>query len=79
LKNADDASTLESGDIVVTDQNAKALSQAPQPKGKQLPKGVAAQQDANALGATSGASPAGASTSGSGGVRTVGPPFVAGH
>ena len=35
LKGADDASTLESGDIVVTDQNAKALSQpaTPAPKG----------------------------------------------
>ncbi len=33
LKNADDSSTLESGDIVVTDQNAKALSQ-PKPSGK---------------------------------------------
>ena len=31
LKNADDSSTLESGDIVVTDQNAKALSQLPKP------------------------------------------------
>ena len=30
LKNADDSTTLESGDIVVTDQKAKALSQAPQ-------------------------------------------------
>ena len=29
LKNADDISTLESGDIVVTDQKAKALSRAP--------------------------------------------------
>ena len=34
LKNADDSSTLESGDIVVTDQNAKALSQPPKPGGK---------------------------------------------
>ena len=36
LKGADDASTLESGDIVVTDQTAKQLSQpapAPAPKG----------------------------------------------
>ncbi|MBV8778938.1 MAG: DUF2865 domain-containing protein [Alphaproteobacteria bacterium] len=31
LKNADDATTLESGDIVVTDEKAKQLSQAPQP------------------------------------------------
>ncbi len=34
LKNADDSSTLESGDIVVTDQNARALSQPPKPAGK---------------------------------------------
>jgi Protein of unknown function (DUF2865) len=79
LKNTDDASTLESGDIVVTDQNAKALSQAPQPKGKQPPKGAAAQRDVNAapsVPATADASPSGsapATTS----VRTVGPPFVA--
>jgi hypothetical protein len=30
LKNADDSSTIQSGDIVVTDQKAKALSQPPQ-------------------------------------------------
>src|SRR5580704_8624514 len=30
LKNADDSTTLESGDIVVTDQNAKSLSELPQ-------------------------------------------------
>src|SRR3974390_3272066 len=33
LKNADDSSTLESGDIVVTDQHAKTLSH-PKPSGK---------------------------------------------
>ena len=42
LKNADDASTLEAGDIVVTDQNSKTLSQAPQPKAKPPPKGAPA-------------------------------------
>ena len=80
LKNADDATTLEAGDIVVTDQNAKALSQAPQPKGKQPLKVAPGQKDASALPPT-GASPAtaDASASGTGGVRTVGPPFVAGH
>ncbi len=82
LKNADDASTLEAGDIVVTDQNSKTLSQAPQPKIKPQLKGGAAVQDANAAPATSSAAPAtadaGASGAGSG-VRTVGPPFVAGH
>jgi hypothetical protein len=81
LKNADDASTLEAGDIVVTDQNSKALSQAPQQKVKQQPKNAASQKDASAVPATPNPAPAtaDASTSNSGGVRTVGPPFVAGH
>jgi hypothetical protein len=82
LKNADDASTLEAGDIVVTDQNSKALSQAPQPKVKQQPKNAAGQRDANAVPATANPAPATADASASssaGGVRTVGPPFVAGH
>jgi uncharacterized protein DUF2865 len=81
LKNADDASTLEAGDIVVTDQNSKALSQAPQQKVKQQPKNAAGQKDANAVPATANAAPATADASApsAGGVRTVGPPFVAGH
>jgi hypothetical protein len=72
LKNADDSTTLESGDIVVTDQNAKALSQAPQPK---PPKGGASQPDAKT------APPANAADSNSAkrSVRTVGPPFVSGQ
>jgi len=93
LKNADDSTTLESGDIVVTDQNAKTLSQAPQPKGATtkppLRPGVTGQ-DANAAAAapstTSAAQDASASASASasdpskrGSVRTVGPPFVAAH
>jgi hypothetical protein len=85
LKNADDSSTLESGDIVVTDQNAKALSQAPQPpqpKSKQPAKGAAVQVGGTA---TPSASPATADASmlatapSASGVRTVGPPFVAEH
>jgi cell division septation protein DedD len=83
LKNADDSSTLESGDIIVTDQNAKALSQAPQPqqKGKQGGKGAAAQQDPGAAPAQPAPQPPAADTSASGsnGVRVVGPPFVAGR
>jgi hypothetical protein len=79
LKNADDASTLEAGDIVVTDQNAKALSQAPQPKGKQPPKGGAGQPDPNATSAAPSATSATPEASASGSVRTVGPPFVAAH
>jgi cell division septation protein DedD len=83
LKNADDSSTLESGDIIVTDQNAKTLSQAPQPqqKGKQGPKGAAAQPDASAAPVQPAPAPAAAdaNASGTNGVRVVGPPFVAGR
>jgi hypothetical protein len=91
LKNADDATTLERGDIVVTEQNAKALSQPPAPKGtagKPAAKTGAApatQPDASVVPAapdSSGAAtdPA-ASTQDSANraVRTVGPPFVAAH
>ncbi len=76
LKNADDSTTLESGDIVVTDQKAKALSQAPQPKPG---KGGAMQPDAKATPATPAAPSANAAdtnTSKRSPVRTVGPPFV---
>jgi hypothetical protein len=73
LKNADDSSTLENGDIVVTDQNAKALSQAPKQPGKQ-PAAAAAQAGASppanaAAGASSPDKPKGP-------VRVVGPPFL---
>lgn len=75
LKNADDSSTLESGDIVVTDQNAKALSQPPKPTGKQT---------ATALPPASGGAAALSASTGSGTpvekpkgpVRVVGPPFL---
>jgi Protein of unknown function (DUF2865) len=43
LKNADDATTLETGDIVVTDQTAKALSQPPKQPGKPAVSAVAVQ------------------------------------
>jgi hypothetical protein len=75
LKNADDSTTLESGDIIVTDQAAKAMSQAPQARpGK-----------ATAIPASSGGTPPAAApvastpvaTAPKGKVRTVGPPFVA--
>jgi hypothetical protein len=84
LKNADDATTLESGDIVVTDEKAKALSQAPQ--GKPV-KGGATPTDAKANSATPPDAKAGSTTpiantadgdSRKRPVRTVGPPFVAG-
>jgi len=81
LKNADDSSTLESGDIVVTDQNAKALSQ-PKPSGK--PGASMPQPGAAANSAAAGrASPAATTTTsavatdnGKRTVRTVGPPFL---
>jgi hypothetical protein len=72
LKNADDSTTLESDDIVVTDQNAKALSQAPKPSGKTA---TAAASQA----APSTAKPA-VSASGADAkkqpIRVIGPPFV---
>jgi hypothetical protein len=78
LKNADDSSTLESGDIVVTDQNAKALSQ---PKLPGKPAAATTQPGANS--ATATATPTATPTTSTVGtdngkrtVRTVGPPFL---
>jgi hypothetical protein len=79
LKGADDASTLEAGDIVVTDQNAKALSQPPPPKG--VKPGKPGAKDASATppaGPTADATPAPPDTP-KGSVRSVGQPFVAPH
>ena len=79
LKNADDSSTLESGDIVVTDQNAKALSQ-PKPSGK--PGASMPQLGANSAAAGTASPTATTTTStvapdnGKRTVRTVGPPFL---
>jgi hypothetical protein len=80
LKNADDSSTLESGDIVVTDQNAKALSQ---PKLSGKPQASAPPAAANSSAAVpANASPAAAASStattdgGKRAVRVVGPPFL---
>jgi hypothetical protein len=71
LRDADDSSTLQGGDIVVTDQNAKTLSQAPQPK----PVKGAAQPAATPVAAAPTSAPA-ANPSTKRSVRTVGPPFV---
>jgi hypothetical protein len=79
LKNADDSSTLESGDIVVTDQNAKALSQ-PKPSGKPATSTPQAGAGANsAIATTAGPAATASSAGGDSGkrtVRTVGPPFL---
>src|SRR5215469_5058866 len=80
LKNADDSSTLESGDIVVTDQNAKALSQ---PKLSGKPAALTSQPAANSSAAApvparpaTTASSSGGGDSGKRTVRVVGPPFL---
>ncbi len=70
LKDADDSSTLESGDIVVNDQTAKTLSQAPQPKGARPGAGTPGPN------ATPAPAPANTANGGKTQVRTVGPPFV---
>jgi hypothetical protein len=79
LKNADDSSTLESGDIVVTDQNAKALSQ-PKPSGKPAPSTPLATATSSAVApATPSHAATGSSASADSGKRTVrivGPPFL---
>jgi hypothetical protein len=69
LKNADDSSTIANGDIVVTDQNAKALSQAPK---SAVAPAASAGSHVPSANATSGA-PA---TDGKRAVRVVGPPYL---
>ena len=77
LKNADDPTTLESGDIVVTNQNAKALSQPKQP-GKPTSATAPTQPGTVVAPPATPASPmASAGTDASKrSVRTVGPPFL---
>jgi hypothetical protein len=78
LKGADDSSTVESGDIVVTDQNAKALSQPPAPKGAKPGKPTSTSAMPTPGGAPAAAD-TGANTDAPKVVRSVGPPFVAAH
>ena len=79
LKNADDSSTLESGDIVVTDQNARALSQ-PKPSGKPGPSTPQGGRGTNpAAPVTAGGATKTSSSDTDNGKRTVrivGPPFL---
>jgi hypothetical protein len=71
LKNADDATTLESGDIIVNDHNAKMLSQPP---GK--PAAISAAVKPAAL-TSMPTTPAATDTTGPAKpVRVVGPPFL---
>jgi hypothetical protein len=77
LKHLDD-NTLERGDIVVSEEQAKLLSQPADTRGKGAPKGKAAQPKGGATPAAS--APAKAPASQSNGskrqVRTIGPPFI---
>ena len=81
LKHLDD-NTLERGDIVVTEEQAKLLSQPADTRGKAAPKGTGAQQSkGGAPTATPAASkpakaPANQSQGGKPQVRTIGPPFI---
>jgi hypothetical protein len=75
LKNADDSSTLANGDIVVTDQNAKALSQ-PKPQGKPTTSGAAAQPGTGANPPATSATSSATNEAAKRTVRTVGPPFL---
>jgi Protein of unknown function (DUF2865) len=81
LKGADDSSTLERGDIVVNEQNAKALSQPPAPRGAPgKPGGTPAAAAGEGTSTAAAQPPANAPTdSSSQGVRVVGPPFIASH
>jgi hypothetical protein len=76
LHNADDSSTLENGDIVVTDQNEKALTQVPQTAATKA-QSPAAQTDANGAAAANDDSGGSVVTDPKGRkVRVVGPPFL---
>jgi uncharacterized protein DUF2865 len=72
--------TLEQGDIVVTEEQAKALSQPPDQRGKAAPaqKGKAAQPKGAAAPAETPAAsqPKPKNADGKPSVRTVGPPFL---
>jgi hypothetical protein len=76
LKHLED-STIEQGDIVVTEEQAKALSQPADPRGKAAPKGKGAQPKSAAPAETPAASqPKPKNADGKPSVRTVGPPFL---
>jgi hypothetical protein len=79
LRNADDSTTLESGDIVVTDKNAKLLSQIPA-SGKPPVRGAAPAPAATpAPPASNGAANPVIIDSKNRKVRVVGPTFISQH
>jgi hypothetical protein len=76
LRNTDDASTLESSDIVVTEKNAKALSQIP--GAKPAPNGVVQPNNNSTAKPSSGTASTPVDPT-KRKVRVVGPPFVSGQ
>ena len=74
LRNADDSSTLESGDIVVTDQNEKTLTRIP--GAAKPPATAAAKPAATAAPQGSGSDNAVVTDPKNRKVRVVGPPFL---
>ncbi|HUO00615.1 MAG TPA: DUF2865 domain-containing protein [Bradyrhizobium sp.] len=81
LKNIDDKSTAQQGDITVTEENAKKLSQSqvqtrPVPASK---KGAPAASTAPAASSNSSNTAPSTPATGNQGVRTVGPTFIPAH
>jgi hypothetical protein len=84
LRNADDSSTLESGDIVVTNKNEKALTQIPQaaagrpetPAGAPSADATPVPTDATPVPADAGTAGQAAGTPNQSKIRVVGPPFL---
>ncbi len=76
LKNADDATTLEQGDIVVTDQTAKTLSQPPKQGGRAGAAAVPAAASPANTNAAASTPPTTSTDPSKRVVRTVGPPFL---
>jgi hypothetical protein len=74
LKGADDSTTLEQGDIVVTDQNAKLLSQPPKLRG--ATPTVSQPNTTTTVASTPAPSTSTSTDPSKRVVRTVGPPFL---
>jgi hypothetical protein len=76
LHNADDSSTLESGDIVVTDQNEKSLTRIPGTPRQPPANGAAAKPNATPAPQSSSAGDQTETDPKNRKVRVVGPPFL---
>jgi hypothetical protein len=79
LKNIDDKSTAQQGDITVTEENSKRLSQAPNKPAPAAKKGNAPAGTAPAASSDPSNTASSNQTTGGQGVRTVGPTFIPAH